>query len=102
MLFILLFNFRNHNSSYFDFERKHLDNPPSPLEQFPFPFGSQKLFDICCSVDALHFCPTRYGLKFIMNYKYFPIQNSETKTEVLQTKSFGGWDIFVHDPDEDW
>ena len=44
----------------------------------------------------------RYGLKFIMNYKYFPIQNSEKAEEIFSDKSFGGWDIFVHDPDEDW
>ena len=43
----------------------------------------------------------RYGLKFIMNYKYFPIQNFE-KEGNFSDKSFGGWDIFVHDPDEDW
>ena len=39
-----------------------------------------------------------------MNYKYFPIQNSEEEkiSEIFSDKSFGGWDIFVHDPDEDW
>ena len=36
-----------------------------------------------------------------MNYKYFPIQNFE-KEGNFSDKSFGGWDIFVHDPDEDW
>ena len=66
MFLIVLFNFRiyfqeilkliahtNHNFSYFVFERnnstKHLANPPSPSEQFPFPFGNQKIFDLCCS-----------------------------------------------------
>ena len=66
MFLIVLFNFRiyfqeilkliahtNHNFSYIVFERnnstKHLANPPSPSEQFPFPFGNQKIFDLCCS-----------------------------------------------------
>ena len=50
-------------------------------------------------------CFPRYGLKFIMNYKYFPIQNAEKEEkifDVFSDKSYGGWDIFVHDPDEDW
>jgi len=48
---------------------------------------------------------SQYGLKFIMNYKYFPIQSSEKEEkifDVFSDRSFGGWDIFVHDPDEDW
>ena len=70
---------------------------------FPPP-GSQYInfFELFAILYFWYIFPTRYGLKFIMNYKYFPIQNSEKSEGNFSDKSFGGWDIFVHDPDEDW
>jgi len=63
---------------------------------------------------------SQYGLKFVMNYKYFPIMNNRTGNHSghgheddlkpwesgrfleRSYKHIGGWDIFVHDPSDNW